>query len=350
MRYQHVDLRAIGYELAPHVVTSADLERRLAPVYRKLGMPPGQIEMLTGVRERRFWEEGDGQSMADHAAVAAGRALTAADVSPEQIGMLLYGGVCRDNLEPATACAVADALGIGGSVIVHDVSNACLGVMNGVFQVANAIELGQITAGLVVSCESARPIVDLTIQRMLDHPDLDTVRLAMATMTGGSGAAALVLTDRATGGDSPRHQVVGGVIRGAPQHHRLSRWGPDSGTPPSAAQVMDTDAARTMQEGVKLGVATYRAFMQEVGWPVGGPDRVICHQVGAPHRISVMESMGLDLSRDFCTFAYLGNIGTVSLPVTAAIAQQRGVLQPGQRVGFFGIGSGLNCLMLGIQW
>jgi 3-oxoacyl-[acyl-carrier-protein] synthase-3 len=54
--------------------------------------------------------------------------------------------------------------------------------------------------------------------------------------------------------------------------------------------------------------------------------------------------------RDFTTFRYLGNIGTVSLPITAAIAEERGFLAPGDLVGLLGIGSGLNCLMLGVNW
>ena len=60
--------------------------------------------------------------------------------------------------------------------------------------------------------------------------------------------------------------------------------------------------------------------------------------------------MDIPLERDFSTFEYLGNIGTVSVPITAAIAAERGVLERGQRVGFFGIGSGLNCLLLGLEW
>jgi len=43
-------------------------------------------------------------------------------------------------------------------------------------------------------------------------------------------------------------------------------------------------------------------------------------------------------------------MGTVSLPLTAALASHRGFLQTGQRVAFLGIGSGLNCMMLGWQW
>jgi 3-oxoacyl-[acyl-carrier-protein] synthase-3 len=43
-------------------------------------------------------------------------------------------------------------------------------------------------------------------------------------------------------------------------------------------------------------------------------------------------------------------MGTVSLPLTAALAEEREFLLPGDRVGFLGIGSGLNCLMLGLQY
>ncbi len=346
MRYSRVHLASIGYELAPNVVHSLALEERLKPVYDSITVPPGQIELLTGVRERRYWDPG--QTMAGGAAKAARKALESAGVAASDVGMLIYGGVCRDNLEPATACAVAADLGMGGDVVVHDISNACLGLMTGMFHVAAAIETRQIRCGLVVSCESARQIVDLTIERMLRQPDIATFRESIATMTGGSGAAAVLLTDGST--DVRGHRMVGGVVRSAPEHHALSRWGPDSGVPTSGPQIMVTDAVGTLEHGVALGVQTYRAFLPEVAWPETGPERVICHQVGSAHRIGVLKTLGIPIDRDFSTYEYLGNIGTVSVPLTAAVAAERGFLQAGQRVGFFGIGSGLNCLMLGLEW
>ena len=36
------------------------------------------------------------------------------------------------------------------------------------------------------------------------------------------------------------------------------------------------------------------------------------------------------------------------IPIT--FAEENGALLPGQNVGFLGIGSGLNCLMLGVRW
>ncbi len=346
MKYQRVFVESIGYELPPNVVTSADLEQQLAPLYDKYRLGTGQIEALTGIRERRFWDPGF--PMFEGAARAGQKALEEADLDPEKVGMLVYTGVCRDNLEPATACAVADRLGIPDRAEVYDLSNACLGVINGMINVANAIELGYIRAGLVVSCESARQIVDLTIRRMLEGEGMENFRHSLATMTGGSGAVGVLVTDESLAEEN--HQLLGGVARSATEFHRLCRWGPDTGIPASAPMVMETDAPGVLEHGVALGERTWVDFLAEMGWSTEQVDRIVCHQVGTGHRMAILKAIGLPPERDFSTVSYLGNIGTVSLPITAAIAAQRGFLESGQRVGFLGIGSGLNCLMLGIHW
>ncbi len=346
MRYSRVSIESIAYELPPNVVSSKSLEERLEPLYRDLHLQVGQLEALTGIRERRYWDPGT--TMADGAARAGAGALEKSAVSPGDIGMVIFGGVCRDNLEPATACEVADRLGIGADAEILDLSNACLGVVNGIVHVANAIELGHIKAGLVVSCESARQIVDLTIERMLRQREMEKLRLSLATLTGGSGAIGMVVCDKSMAPSG--HALLGGVIRANTAHHRLCTWGPVTGLPATESMRMRTDAASVLEHGVKLGVETWQAFLSEMGWTADDIDRTICHQVGAPHREAVMRTIGVPIERDFQTFEFLGNIGTVSLPITAAIADERGFLQVGHRVACCGIGSGLNCLMLGVEW
>lgn len=346
MKYSNVTIAGFGYELAPNVVTSDDLEKRLKPVYEALHLQSGQLEALTGISERRFWDPD--VKLSEKAVLAGKKALVASQTARRDIGMLIYGGVCRENLEPATACAVADGLGLGADIQIYDVSNACLGILNGMVQIANAIELGHIEAGMVVSCESARQIVDMMIQNLLDTRNMEIFKETIATLTGGSGAVAVVLsrdsrTDRG-------HQLLGGVSRGAAQHHGLCTWGPDTGIPASRPLVMRTDAVGVLKHGVALGIETFRAFRRELAWPDGKPDKVICHQVGSAHQRTILASIGIDESKDFSTFRYLGNIGTVSLPITAAIADERQFLHKDDLVGFLGIGSGLNCLMLGIKW
>jgi len=77
---------------------------------------------------------------------------------------------------------------------------------------------------------------------------------------------------------------------------------------------------------------------------------VICHQVGQGHQESILKTLEIPKNKDFTTYKFLGNMGTAALPVTAAIAEERAVLKPGQKVAFLGIGSGLTCLMMGLEW
>ena len=247
---------------------------------------------------------------------------------------------------------MASDLGISPDAMVFDVSNACLGVLNGIIEVANRIELGQIRAGLVVSCETAREINDIMIERMCQDRSMEFFKLSLATLTGGSGAVAVLLTDGSFS-NGPKHRLLGGANQSAPQFHNLCRWGIEAVrdlAPMQFLQFTSTDSAAVLTHGVELGIRTWQAFLRKLGWVKERIDKVICHQVGASHRDTILRSLGISIDKDFSTFPYLGNIGTVSLPLTAAIAEDREVLQPGDRVAFLGIGSGLNCLMLGVEW
>jgi acyl-CoA:acyl-CoA alkyltransferase len=346
LTYSKVFIDAFGYELAPNVVTSEDLELKLGPLYESLHIQTGQLEAITGIYERRFWDYGF--KMYQGAAMAGRKLLEISSIDPFQIGMLIYAGVCRDNLEPATACAVASELGLAPHTQLYDVSNACLGVLNAMIQVANAIELGQIRAGLIVSCESSRQIVELTIERLLKEPNMDHFKKSLATLTGGSGAVALLMTTQKLSRQG--HRLVGGVVRNAAEHHGLCRWGPDTGIPASFPVVMETDSVGVLRHGVALGAETFRDFKHALRLSDNKPDKVICHQVGSAHQKTILDSLGISPEKDFTTYRFLGNIGTVSLPITAAIASEREFLEKGDFVGFFGIGSGLNCLMLGVDW
>ena len=354
-KYHRVFLSSLGYELGPEVVTSAEIEERLSPVYQSLNIHPGQIEAWTGISERRWWQP-DARLSAG-AIAAARKAIAKTSVRAADLGVVIYAGVCRENFEPATACAVADALGVKGDASVYDLSNACLGVLNGMLDIANRIELGQIRAGLVVSCESAREINEIMLARLVSLANragagMDTFAEAIATFTGGSGAVAMLLTDgsfaRAPGAGG--HRLLGAVSQVAPEHHQLCRWGLEPASGLQQAQFMATDSVAVLKYGVQLGQQTWHAFLKELDWTPELVDRVICHQVGSGHQDAILKSLQLAREKDFTTYRYLGNMGTAALPVTAAIAEERGVLKAGQRVAFLGIGSGLTCLMMGLEW
>lgn len=348
MTYSNVHIDAFGYELAPVVVTSGELEARLAPAYERLHIRDGQLEALTGIRERRWWHRD--YRLSDGAAAAGRKALVHAGLAGSDVEVLIYAGVNREHFEPATACRVASLLNVSPHAAVYDISNACLGVLNGMLDIANRIELGQIRAGMVVSCETAREINDIVIEQLNAEPTMERFAECLATFTGGSGAVAVLLTDGSFN-RVPSHVLRGGVTEVAPEHHGLCRWGIRSGGVANAfTQFMTTDAVSVLKYGVDLGIRTWKSFLNELSWRTDQVDKIICHQVGSSHQQTILNALGIPPEKDFPTYPFLGNIGTVSLPLTAAIASERGFLRPGDRVGFLGIGSGLNCLMLGLHW
>jgi len=339
MKYSKVYIDAIGYELGPNVVTSSELEKRVRPMLDALHIPEGQLEALTGIRERRWWDEGF--ELSEGAARAGRKALERAGLKASDLGALVYAGVCREHSEPATATAVAAKLGTGPETAVYDVSNACLGVQNGMLDVANRIELGHIRAGLVVSCESSREINESMIAEMLRDRGFENFRLSIATLTGGSGAVGVALTDGSFPGAHRRHRLLGGVYRAACEHHKLCIWHRDH---------MLTDATAALKNGVALGRRTWDALLEELGMTAEQFDRTVCHQVGSTHRRSILEALGIPEEKDFQTYEYLGNMGSAAQPVTAAIADEREFLLPGHKVALLGIGSGLNTIMMGVEW
>lgn len=359
MIYTKVFLDAIAYELGPVVVSSLEIEERLLPLYNELGIAPGQLAAMTGIRERRQWELG--YPLYRGAAEAALKVLEGSRIPSRAIESLIYGGVCRQHFEPAMACHVASELQrrdypINPDAQVYDISNACLGMVNGIITIADRIELGQIRAGMVVSCESSREILDEMVARMLQRRGIEQFSSALATLTGGSAAAAILLSD----GSFPaigRHRVLGAVSRTDPSKHLLCSWGYEPtedgllpGARPAYRQRMTTDAVGVLEGGRALGSETFPYFLRELGWKKEDIDRVVSHQVGSAHRKALLEGLEIPAERDFAAYEYLGNTGTVALPLAAALAEEHDFLNPGQRVLFVGFGSGLNCVMMGLAW
>ncbi|WP_372880645.1 3-oxoacyl-ACP synthase III [Psychromonas sp.] len=349
MKYSNVYINSLNYELAPDIISSAELESRLAPLYQKLRIPKGQLAALTGIQERRWWPTD--HVLSDGAIAAARKTIAESGVNIDDIGAVIYTGVCRDQHEPATACRIAAELGINGNAAIYDISNACLGVLSGMLDIANRIELGQIKAGLVVSCESARHIVDITIENMLEKQTIQNFSQSLATLTGGSGGVAVLLSDGTLPLKNDRqHKLLGASHLAAPEHNDLCKWGLDKVGLKLHREYMRTNAVPLLKEGVALASKTWQHFLQQRSWDAQQVDKVICHQVGAANQKQVLAALNIPPEKEFPTFQKLGNMGTVSLPVTAAIAHEQGFLVKGDKVSFLGIGSGLNCIMLGLEW
>jgi 3-oxoacyl-[acyl-carrier-protein] synthase III len=348
MRYQDLCVEAFSYTLPPHVVTSDELEERLAPVYDRLGLPAGRLELMTGIRERRFFDSGTLPGAIS--ALTANKAIDASGIDRWHFGAMVHGSVCRDQMEPATASYVHYATGLPGSTLTLDVSNACLGLLNGMMLIANMIELGRIRAGIVVGTEIGRPLVEGTIDTMLNTPTLTRqgVKGEFASLTIGSGSAAIVLCHKKLSRTGNR--LLGGAFRADTSSHKLCAGGVEAEKHGDDRPRMQTDSEALLHAGVGLAVDTWNDTKQVLEWTNKCVDKVFTHQVGRQHRKLMMERLELDPKIDFPTVEFLGNTGSTALPTAVAMGIEQGHLAPGDNVALFGIGSGLNCVMLGLEW
>lgn len=343
MRFENVYIDSIGTFLPERRVTSLEIEERLAPVYERLRLHAGRLELMSGISERRFFEAGTRPSWI--ATQAARVALEASDIDRDSIGCLIHSSVCRDFMEPATATVTHAALELPPTCIAFDLSNACLGFANAICVVASMIDRGEMEAGLVVSGEDGGPLVNATIETLLAKESVTKkeLKLAYASLTIGSGGAAMLLTNGKNGKRDTR--LVGGLSRAATQYNELCRGDHTGG---ASGPLMETDSEALLQAGNALARETWTEFLRELEWDADSIERFVTHQVGAAHRKLLFETLELDLARDFPTYAKLSNIGSVSLPLTLAHSLEAGFAKPGQRTAMLGIGSGLQCAMLGL--
>lgn len=342
MRFSNVVIESMGYAVAPETWTSDDIEQKLGPLYDRLRLPHGRLELMTGIQERRFWEPGTLPSAAS--TLAGEDVLKKSRIDRGKIDLVIHTGVCRDRLEPATAAYVHRNLGLGNQTQFLDISNACLGFLNAMVLAGGLIEAGQVRSALIVSGENGRPLVEKTIETLLSKDwTRKEIKPFFANLTIGSGAVAAMLCHRSLAPDGAT--LLGGVSESATEYNHLCE-----GDTAGDSLEMLTNSEELLVAGIGVAQKTWDRFKEETGWTEERPDRVICHQVGSIHRLKLFEGLGLDLAKDYSTFPKFGNIGSVSLPFTLAKAVEEEAVRKGDEVALLGIGSGLSSLMLAVQW
>jgi 3-oxoacyl-[acyl-carrier-protein] synthase-3 len=334
-RFTNTTVLTVQTADASQVITSDAFDERLLETYQRVGLRPGLLERLAGIRERRWWS--DGVTFVDGAATAGAKAISESGIDPALIGLMINTSVSRKYLEPSTAVAVHHALGLPRSCQNFDVTNACLGFVNGMELAAAMIDSGLTDYALIVNGEDSRPVQERTLDE-LNRPDTVSrdVLSHFATLTLGSGAVAMVLgrADRHPEG----HRLVGSVSRAATEHHELCVGDND---------MMRTDLKGLLDAGLRLSEDLWADAAEDFDWR-GGMSRYVIHQVSKVHTAALCDRFSIDSSLVPTTFPTRGNLGPASVPFT--LAGEQDSLVDGDRVLLMGIGSGLNASCLEIAW
>lgn len=333
--FDDVGVVSLASAIAPEVVTSDEVDLRLASFYERVGARPGLLQSLAGIVERRQWPQG--VSFMDAAAKAGELAIERSGIDRSRIGLVVDTSVCRERLEPSSAVTVHHLLDLPSTCINFDVANACLGFVNGMQLGGAMIESGQVDYVLIVDGEGTREIHDNTINRLLSpEATIDDLFENFASLTLGSGAAAMVLGRYS---DNPgSHRVVRGFFRADSSHHELCV---------GSLEHMRTDTKALLDAGTGLAkIAWDEAGDHKIDWL--DMDTYIFHQVSEVHTAAMIDVLGVDPDRVPMTFPVFGNMGPAAIPFTFAGVQDS--LSVGDRVLCMGIGSGLNVAVVELLW
>ena len=338
MNFTRVGIEAMAYALPSKVVTSDELEACLSPLYDKLNLQYGRLELMTGIRERRFWPS---SHLPSQASAEAGRKLLENGIGSKQIDMLVHSSVCRDRLEPATASYVHRELQLGPDTQIMDVSNACLGFINSVVLVAGMIESKQIKRALVVAAENGKPLIDQTITHLNEGMhDRKSIKPFFANLTIGAASVAWSIADKDL-------LPAGSPLMGTYASETDSSFNHlCEGDSASDGMLMETHSEELLESGIKVAKGAWIKLLNDSGWEPDTAELIITHQVGKAHTNAVLHALHLNPDKNFSTFEKLGNCGSSSLPITYTLACEENPDRLVSKTVLLGIGSGLSSLML----
>jgi len=318
------------------IVTTEELQRKL-PFYYRL-FKKIDIGELTGIRERRFCEKGQDIMYASLAAVENLR--TKVDFDNSEIDLVIFAGITRDFVEPATAVMIAKRLGIQ-KAIAFDVSNACLGFVDAMM-IADAMIAGnRCRNALIVSAEVGGSNCSRNAIKAIRRGG--SFYKNFASLTLGDGAAAALL--RPTQNQNHRNKLIAGIRCSFPEFsdactvksHRVDKL------------KMQTDPRRLFKAALRNIPAMHKELSEVCNWNVGDVDVLVAHQ--ASEKILYQGAIGakIPIENTINTLSKYGNMATVSIPFTIAKALESGKISAGKNVFIAGFGSGLGIGMMALK-
>jgi 3-oxoacyl-[acyl-carrier-protein] synthase-3 len=274
----------------------------------------------TGIRARHFVDEGVFAS--DLGAQAARQAMQAAEVSPQDIDLIIVATSTPDMVFPSTAAIIQHKLGIAGCP-AFDVQAVCSGFVYALTVADAMIRGGNAKKALVIGAE--------VFSRLLDFNDRTTCVLfgdgAGAVVVGASDTPGILASDLHADGQHvgilcvPGH-VSGGKIMGDP------------------LLKMDGQAVFKLAVGVLEQAA--KATLAKAGKTEADIDWLIPHQANIRIMTSTARKLKMSMDKVVVTVDQHGNTSAASIPLALDHAVRSGQVKPGDTLMLEGVGGGFT--------
>ena len=309
-----------GY-LPAEVVTNADLERRI-------DTSDAWIKARTGIRQRHVAAAGEHTS--DLAVAAAGPALAAAGLAPQDVDLLVVATTTPDMVFPSTACIVQDKLGCHGGP-AFDIQAVCSGFVYALSIADRMVAAGAARNALVIGAE--------IYSRILDWQDRGTCVLF------GDGAGAVVLVPAAKPGIMSSHLHADGAHRGMLCVPGTVANGAVDGRP-----LLHMDGQAVFKFAVRVLAEVAHEALEHNGLGVEAVDWLIPHQANERIIESTARKLSLPMERVVTTVDRHANTSAASIPLALDVAVRDGRIGAGDLVLMLGVGGGFTWGSALVRW
>ncbi len=323
-----VGILATGRYTPEKVLTNADLEKMV-------DTSDEWIVTRTGIRERRI--SAPEQASSDLAFEAAKRALAKANISAEELDMIIVATVTPDTMFPSTACILQDKLGAKKASAL-DISAACTGFLYGITTAAQFIGNGFYRYVLVVGVE--------TLSKITDYTDRNTCVL----FGDGAGAAVLGPVEEGLGFLA---FDLGADGSGGPL---LCQPAGGSRIPASAESVekrlhyISMTGSEVFKFAVRVMNSATETVLEKAGITKEQIDLLVPHQANLRIIDAAIKRFGLSEDKVAINLDRYGNMSSASIPVALDEAVEEGRLKRGDNVILVGFGGGLTWGAAMLKW
>jgi 3-oxoacyl-[acyl-carrier-protein] synthase-3 len=302
-----------GSALPARRVTNAELAERVETTHE-------WIVERTGIEARHI--AGDGETTATLATEAAQKALAAAGLAPEKIGLIVLATATPDQTFPASATRVQTALGID-DCIAFDVQAVCTGFLYALSVADNMLKGGMADYALVIGSE--------TFSRILDWEDRTTCVLF------GDGAGAVVLAAE----DSEDRGILATRLHADGRHNELLYVDGGASTTGTIGKLR-MKGKEVFRHAVANLAAVLEETLEAAGHSADEVDWVVPHQANKRILDATAKKLHLDPARIVITVDQHANTSAASVPLALDTAVRDGRIQPGQLLVLEAMGGGFT--------
>ncbi|SHJ50608.1 3-oxoacyl-[acyl-carrier-protein] synthase-3 [Hymenobacter daecheongensis DSM 21074] len=332
---RHSEIAGVGHYVPSRVVTNADLTEIMETTDE-------WIQERTGIRERRWFEEGK-DTTANMGANAARKALEMAGLQPDDVQMIVFATLSPDYFFPGSGVLLQRELGIKAPIPAFDVRNQCSGFVYALSMADQFIKTGMYDTVLVVGSE-------------IHSSGLDkTTRGRSVSVIFGDGAGAVVMRPSTREG----HGILSTHLHAQGEFaEELIVKEPGSNREGRVEYVMANELEMypymNGQNVFKHAVVRFPQVIKEAldqnGMQPTDIDMLIPHQANLRITQYVQQKMGLSDDKIFSNIQRYGNTTAASVPIALSEAVAEGKIKRGDLVCLAAFGSGFTWASALIKW